>query len=495
MKKRFVFAMLISSLFLFPGFSQEKPELSPPKNYSIVEKIDGSKTFVQRLQWDEYDSIRFYKIEIEERNAQGEYVQILERDLEENFIELSLPSGSYRYRVSLYNALGNFENQSDWLAFTILKALQPKLTAVTRDDKTDNLVFSGENLLPSSKFEMTYTSATGKKIVTEGKIAKSGSGNKSQAVLFSLKDIPAGKYTFSVSNPGGLTDTREFEIKAKPVVAAENTAPAGTTVAGDKNPSSSKDTKQSTVAKADSKQKSGTTASSGKNKSSSKTSTKKTDSKPKAKSDSKTSASKSKATSKNKATSKTKDSQKEKTAAASEEAKPERKGIAAAIDNIQASIGYLVPIPLIRDGWEDYIGTDVRFLNFGLRASTIPFKTGIGNLGFGVNASYSRVKFEKSYNVKSFTLTGNIFNVMLEGIWTKPLTSKFTLDVHAGAGIALYHNFIYDYDAGYSSDKMDSISPIVGVGAAVQFTPVKHFYVEGGADVVVEIDKNLPGLE
>lgn len=492
MIKRIVPVVLIFSLFCHLIFSQSKPEVSYPKNYSIVEKSDGTKTFVQRLQWEEYEDIRFYKVEIEERKSDGTFGNILEQDTEQNFIELSLPSGSYRYRVSLYNVLGNFENQSDWLYFNILKALQPRLSSVTRDE-SDNLVFTGENLLPASKFEMTYSDANGKKVVAEGKISKSGNGNKTQSVRFNTKDLPAGKYKFSVSNPGGLKDEREFEIKEKPVVVAQ--APESTTQA-DKNttakPSSGK--KQTTASntkekndkssgsktKADSKSKSKATSS----KSSSKT-------KPsKSKTTTKSSGTKSKTGSKTNADAKPAEKD-----IASSEAKPERKGIAAAIDNIQASIGYTLPIQLMKSNWEDYVGSDLRFLNFGLRVSTVPFKTGIGNFGFGVNATYSRVKFEKSYNVKSFTLTGNIFDIMIEGIWHKPLSSKFTLDVHAGAGISLFHNFIYDYSSGYSTEKVDSINPIIGIGAAAQFKPVKHFYIEAGADAVFTIDKKIPGCE
>jgi hypothetical protein len=73
----------------------------------------------QRLTWigDEY-AMR-YEVIIEQEEA-GEYNNVLRKFTEESFIEVSLPSGKYRWQVIPYDFLNQPVPETEWMDFEVL---------------------------------------------------------------------------------------------------------------------------------------------------------------------------------------------------------------------------------------------------------------------------------------------------------------------------------------------------------------------------------------
>lgn len=374
---------MIFSLVLFSAFSENEKAFSEgekafsenerTKNYYIIEEKDGTITFIQRLQWEKYENIRYYKIEISQKNPDGNYSEILNKNIKDNFIELSLKSGSYRYRISICNALGAIEKKSDWLYFDVLKALQPEISQVNQIDGT-TIEISGENLLSQSEYKIKSSSPSG--IDVYGKIIGSDINGRKITLGLSPEDIPDGKYKISVLNPGGLSTENQFSYKKpeppKPVQVAE--APKEKIIP---EPAKTEPKKEL---------------------------------KPKEE------------TAKPKPEPKKEPVKKE----------PAKKESTLNFDfaNIEMSLGYFVPFEIIDQDRKDFTG-DQRFINVGARITTIPFVIDSISFGFGLNAAYSRVDFD----IANFNISGNIFTFMLEALFQKSFNSKLTLDVHAGGGI------------------------------------------------------------
>lgn len=79
--------------------------------------------FVQKLSWQNDENVFYYEVEI--KSEDEIFYKKLETDL--NFVEVSLSSGNYKYRVFAYDFLGREADVSSWQKFTILKAQTPKI--------------------------------------------------------------------------------------------------------------------------------------------------------------------------------------------------------------------------------------------------------------------------------------------------------------------------------------------------------------------------------
>ena len=116
--------LLLFSLSACFSFAQNVPENDlvgsdrGENSFRVVETPQGLQ-IIQRLSWFRDENDFRYEVIIEKQDENGGYTQILREGRTENFIELSLTMGRYRYRVLVYNLLDRFEYSTNWANFSI----------------------------------------------------------------------------------------------------------------------------------------------------------------------------------------------------------------------------------------------------------------------------------------------------------------------------------------------------------------------------------------
>lgn len=180
------------------------------KNYYITRDENNNFSFVQKLSWNKIKDIKNYRITIQRLADEG-WVQVLEKDLTENKIEVSLEAGKYRFQVSVINLFDQLEKSSSWQNFEVLKALQPGIDNMQTDSlvlnrkKADGtFTLNGKNLTENTIFTMEKKDVEPPKIIY-GKVLSLAEDGSSAQVQFDISQVDEGKYEIYAQNPGGLS--------------------------------------------------------------------------------------------------------------------------------------------------------------------------------------------------------------------------------------------------------------------------------------------------
>lgn len=190
-------------------------------NYYIAKDENNQYSFIQKLSWNKINDIKNYRITIE-RSTDAGWVPVLEKDLTENRIEVSLEAGQYRFQVSVINLFDQLEKSSSWRNFEVLKALQPKIETLQTDSmylsskKADGIfTLNGSNLNEHTIFTMEKKDVEPPKILRGKVLSLSPDGNSAQ-VQFDISEMQEGKYEIYAQNPGGLSViSKTLHIKNK----------------------------------------------------------------------------------------------------------------------------------------------------------------------------------------------------------------------------------------------------------------------------------------
>jgi hypothetical protein len=182
-------------------------------NYYVDYSGDEPR-LVQRLIWEDSDYVLRYEVIIE-KLEQGRYIEIDRLTAEENFAEVSLRAGIYRYMVEVYDLFDELFFTTEWGDFEIILTFQPLLTGFSPnvfhldENETWEIVLQGKNLLPESEFYLIQDDVIIKPL---RQIVK----DDNVTLVFSYKSLIRGTYSVYVKNPGGLNDDMEpFTIKFK----------------------------------------------------------------------------------------------------------------------------------------------------------------------------------------------------------------------------------------------------------------------------------------
>lgn len=442
---------LTSSIFLFIAAFKALPQEA---NYRHYTDSSGNIVFAQKLTWQRYENIDHYRIEIEEISKTSRRAKVLDKTTEKNSLEVNLPAGTYRYRVSVYNVLGNLDAKSKWKEFEILKATQPKISSISpenveiekdAEDKRKTLGLAGENLLRQSKYRISDSGGT-----TDGKV-ETADGN-SASVTFDFQGFPAGEYKLTVKNPGGLESEAAFTLTIKepePIVEEpEIEEPiAEEPIAEEPEPieEEPKIEEEEPV-----------------------------EEEPKIEEPAEP------------VVEEPEPVEEEPEVEEPEEPVEEEEEDEPFDFDLDMAIGAGLSMQIFGreytggQFYEEFFGSRLVFPRFDARISFLPIKTRIGNFGIGVSGDFVHVKNEVERRYKSYTLTGNIYSVLGEAVYQKNI-GRFTLDIHAGAGLQNFQGFSFDFstpDGSYSTEKIDSSSIVLGGGCGVQFTIWKGLYAE-----------------
>ena len=87
--------------------------------------------FSQRIEWRADEGAYKFRVQVE---SDGK--RVLEKETEQNFLNLDLEPGKYRYRVYVYDFLGRESSVSEWTDFEIFKAAAPEIRTVQQNVST-----------------------------------------------------------------------------------------------------------------------------------------------------------------------------------------------------------------------------------------------------------------------------------------------------------------------------------------------------------------------
>ena len=121
---RTILLLLLPVLILtIPLNAQEHYTLQQDSQNRVVITEDGL-SLIQVIYFPAIDNVFRYEIEIEQiQEGQTSLVQVLETT--ENYFEVSLAAGNYRYRYTSFNRMNLIEGRSDWQDFEIIGTVLP----------------------------------------------------------------------------------------------------------------------------------------------------------------------------------------------------------------------------------------------------------------------------------------------------------------------------------------------------------------------------------
>jgi hypothetical protein len=176
--------------------------------YFVRESETGEQTIVQRLFWPGDENASRYEVAVEREDA-GVFAEIHRESTDNDYIDISLGPGKYRYHVRVFNLLNQFEYVTNWASFSIILALQPEIAAYAPnvlyiyEDHRWELRLEGTNLVEDGEAYLVPLEgpAAPAQFITPEKYVPSGKG---ALLAFNNANLRPGVYRVLVRNPGGL---------------------------------------------------------------------------------------------------------------------------------------------------------------------------------------------------------------------------------------------------------------------------------------------------
>jgi hypothetical protein len=191
-----------------------------------IERTEEGERIIQRLFWDETEYAHRYEVSIEAEDNAGTYTEILRESREENFIELSLAPGSYRYQIQAYNILNKPSENSEWIYFTVFLALQPELYSFTQGFSRSSGESSGDfteitlygiNLQEGADLYLVSPETDASPVRPLDYIPL----EEGARLVFDTESLPPGRYRVYIRNPGDLESSLEITIAPPPPPVAD----------------------------------------------------------------------------------------------------------------------------------------------------------------------------------------------------------------------------------------------------------------------------------
>ena len=182
-------------------------------------KSKNAKTYsTQTLRWSADPNVLEYRIKIQD--ISGNIIQTV--TTENNSLEISLPNGKYKYKITAYDLLGRESVNSGWNQLEVLKASQPAISmeqtleSLEEDGKTLELDVEIKDVTTGSKVELVNPE-TGETIAGNLLIDSAIDADASEVLHASkshFENVPEGKWQLVVTNPSGLfSESEPFEVQ------------------------------------------------------------------------------------------------------------------------------------------------------------------------------------------------------------------------------------------------------------------------------------------
>lgn len=153
------------------------------------------KNTPQKIEWVGDENALKYEVEL--RSDSDALFEPIETETTEPYLALSLPVGSYRYRVTVYDFLGRKADVSSWTSFVVERRVKPEIVAandsVAAADGSVEIPIEVSDVEDNSVVEM-INPATNETI--RGNLVIRG-------VRAQFDELPPGEWKIRVTNPGG----------------------------------------------------------------------------------------------------------------------------------------------------------------------------------------------------------------------------------------------------------------------------------------------------
>jgi len=202
--KKIIFLILYIVVFLFSGLLYAQQSSSESPGY-FIDTSAGEPIFKQRLVWDKEEYVLYYEVSIQ--IFSGQYRDYHIEKTKNNYVEISLNPGRYRYSVTPYDLLERRCESSDWEEFSITAAFQPEIIKIIPEyfymDQNKNriLLISGNNIFDDSEI---YLRNEENELFPIDKVV---TNNSSVKLTFDDDMLIPGIYEIFIKNPGGLIVT------------------------------------------------------------------------------------------------------------------------------------------------------------------------------------------------------------------------------------------------------------------------------------------------
>jgi len=196
--------ILLTVIFLFPVSvlcaQTDNSALQPGYH---IDYSGNEPRFIQRLMWDKDEYALHYEIEIQLYSDR--YTKHHIEIIKQNFINISLPPGMYRYSVTAFDLLGRRTETSDWMEFRVIAAFQPEIKRIApaafyMDQRLERILhIGGENIFLESVIYLKdgdkYIFPLKRNDISESRVS----------LIFDDEKLIPGNYSIIIENPGGLT--------------------------------------------------------------------------------------------------------------------------------------------------------------------------------------------------------------------------------------------------------------------------------------------------
>lgn len=182
-----------------------------------AEETDEGMQFVQRFEWQQMDYILKFEFHLEkmntvEKSKSNEAVGDSWEEIEcietlENTLSIPLEAGTYRYKIIVFNLLGQAEIDSGWIPLEIIKVYEPEISNVSpstvymEEPQTGIFTLSGSGLRENCS--ITFKSEEGISLLP--KILEGDDKNRELKFYIDPTLLLTGQYTIGIENEGGFS--------------------------------------------------------------------------------------------------------------------------------------------------------------------------------------------------------------------------------------------------------------------------------------------------
>ena len=190
------------------------------KNYFLREENDETVLY-QHLSWEPLNDILAFEFILDKYTKNGKWERLEKKTVQENYTDVSLSPGSYRYKIAVVNLLEQRETESDYRYFDVIRAYQPIVSSISprtiyfEDIEDDTINVSGKNLNNQTAFSLTTQSGS----AIRGTVVERNKSGSRVKIQFPMNKINPGDYVFTAVDISGLSDeTKMLTFKfRKPV--------------------------------------------------------------------------------------------------------------------------------------------------------------------------------------------------------------------------------------------------------------------------------------
>ena len=196
---------LLSIILLFFAYLLYTPAALAAQEPGYFIDYSGLKPrIMQKLAWNNEENAMHYDVEIQIYSQVNELYEFSKTITVNNYLDVYLSPGKYRYNVTAFDYLGRPGEPSEWIDFEIITAYHPVVEKYSPDaffldqNKKRELIVSGSNLSEESTIYLRNLSRD------LFPVSVNFIDDDMLALSFDDETLPAGSYEVYAINPGGL---------------------------------------------------------------------------------------------------------------------------------------------------------------------------------------------------------------------------------------------------------------------------------------------------